>query len=73
MDIIHVIYVWLQKAVQIDVVSLLHSPGKPRAAMKSGRVNWRQCNTSDTVGSDTGKPGGQFPEDKNKYNQSFIT
>jgi hypothetical protein len=41
--------------------------------MKSGRVNWRQCYTSDTVGSDTGKPGGQIPGGKNKYNQSFIT
>jgi len=36
---------------------------------KDGRVTWRQCNTKDTVGSVTGKPGGLFPRDKNKYNQ----
>ncbi|KIN05487.1 hypothetical protein OIDMADRAFT_16839 [Oidiodendron maius Zn] len=54
------------------IAALLHSPGYPEAAMERCRVNWRQCNTSDTVGSDTGKPGGQFPVDKNKYNQSFI-
>jgi hypothetical protein len=46
-------------------------PGQARSSNEKGRVDWRQCNTSDTVGSDTGKPGGQVPEDKNKYNQSY--
>lgn len=33
------------------------------------RVNWRQCNTSDTVVEDMSKPRGPQPGEKNKYNQ----
>ena len=49
--------------------ALLHIPGKPGTAMKRIRVNWRQCNTSDTVERDMSKPSGPSPGDKNKYNQ----
>jgi hypothetical protein len=36
---------------------------------KKGRVNRRQCNTGDTVGTDMRKRSGQFPECKNKINK----
>jgi len=39
-----------------------------KETMKEGRVNWRQCNTSDTVGTNMRKHSGQLPGDKNKIN-----
>ena len=40
-----------------------------RATMKDEvRINWRQCNTSDTVGADMRKHSGQLPRCKNKIN-----
>ena len=36
---------------------------------KSGRINWRQCNTSDTVIHIMSKPSGCRSRCKNKYNQ----
>ena len=35
---------------------------------KGVRVGWRQCNTSDTVLSDIGKPSGPRADLKNKNN-----
>jgi len=36
--------------------------------MKEVRINWRQYNTSDTVGTDMREHSGQLPSFKNKIN-----
>ena len=44
-------------------------PRKSEATDEKGvRVGWRQCNTSDTVLSDIGKPSGPRADLKNKNN-----
>jgi len=37
-------------------------------SVKGVRIKWRQCNTSDTVGTDMRKHSGRLPYCKNKIN-----
>jgi hypothetical protein len=44
------------------------TPLRQLATKDSGRIDWRQYNTNDTVGIDMCKHRGQFPIFKNKIN-----